>query len=68
MTLVDDGARGCRERDVVETDPVAVDPAERLRLAQPSELPGPPKYQIVSPRSPSTSPMRWKPSGPSRSR
>ena len=34
MTLVDDGARRCRERDVVETDPVAVDPAERLRLAQ----------------------------------
>ena len=59
MPLVDDRARRRLEREVVQADAVAVDAAERLRLADPDRAPGPPKYQIVSPRSPSTSAMRW---------
>jgi hypothetical protein len=59
VALVDDRARARLEREVVEADPVAVDPAQALRWRSPTELPGPPMYQIVSPRSPSTSPIRW---------
>ena len=68
--LVDDGAGAGLEREVVQADLIAVvRPGLSLCASRrPSEQPAPDRYQIVSPRSPSTSPIRWKPSGASRSR
>ena len=68
--LVDGLPRRRLEGEVVKPDAVAVVrlPAGVCASRSPIELPGPERYQIVSPRSPSTSPTRCQPSGSSSSR
>ena len=67
--LDDDRAGRGLEGEVVQADPIAVDPPSGLCACRsPIELPGPQRYQIVSPRSPSTSVTPCQPSGASRSR
>ena len=59
--LVDHGARPRLERDVVDAHRVAVvrGPSFDCASRRPIATPGPERYQIVSPRSPTISEMRW---------
>ena len=68
--LVDRAAGKRLETEVVEPDLVAVEGFVPLALSgsQSDSVPGPLRYQIVSPRSPATSPTRCQPRGPSNSR